>query len=460
MANQTPNPLAAYLPPAHLAGMPSDTAVLLAFSGGMDSRVLLALLAEQAKRDGFSLTLAHVNHGIRGADAIRDREFCREVAREYGLELCVLDADVPTLAAARGQGIEETAREVRYAFFARVMQEREIPILATAHHADDQLETFLFRLCRGSGLRGLGGIAPCRRFGNGYLVRPLLAATRAEIESFCRARGLAYVTDDTNTDCTYARNRIRAEVIPVLSSLFVNPQGRIGELTEALREDEALLSEMAERVYTEADQNGQLSCKVLADQPRAIQARVLRLWVKKTAGLQLERSHLRALTELLLFDGESHAEVALPHDFVAVRWFDGGRILSRLPVAVPGERIPLAMGCITLGDCEITVQMACDARKVHNLYTQTCIISSSIFDIIKDSAYWRAYREGDCILRGGMHKKLRKLWNAASVPPRLRTALPILCDAEGILWAPYVGMRDGICANGDCVEISVTVCLK
>ncbi|MBE6553862.1 MAG: tRNA lysidine(34) synthetase TilS [Ruminococcaceae bacterium] len=460
MAKQLLTDLTAYQPPAALAGLPSDTAVLLAFSGGMDSGVLLALLAEQAKQDGFSLTLAHVNHGIRGADAIRDRAFCCEMAKAYGLEICVLDADVPAIAAARGTGIEETAREVRYAFFERVMRERKIPILATAHHADDQLETVLFRLCRGSGLRGLCGIAPCRRFGDGYLVRPLLAVAKAEIDAFCKARSLAYVTDATNADPTYARNRIRAEVIPVLSSLFDAPQKRVAELTDTLRADEAFLSEAAERIYAETVDAEQLPCAALVNQPCAIQTRVLRLWAQKSADIQLERIHLDSLSAMLAPDCEDTVETALPRDHIAVRWFGNLRILSRLPAVLPSEPIPLTFGRTVLGDCEITVEKQPDERKVHNLYTQTCIISSSVFDIIKNSAYWRSYREGDRILQGGMHKKLRKLWNTASVPPRLRAALPILCDAEGIVWAPYAGMRDGISAQGGAVEIVVKMFSK
>ena len=120
-----------FVPPAALAGVEPDIPVLLALSGGADSRALLDLLAEASRRDGFPLLLAHVNHGIRGEDAIRDREFCRSLAEQYGLQIAVLDADVPALAAERGQGIEETARAVRYEFFERLMRERSIPLLAT-----------------------------------------------------------------------------------------------------------------------------------------------------------------------------------------------------------------------------------------------------------------------------------------------------------------------------------------
>jgi len=319
----------AFRTPSELSGLPPQTPVLLALSGGADSRALLALLAEQAARDGFSLTLAHVNHGIRGEAAIGDREFCRRLAEHYGLEIVLLDADVPTLAAERGKGMEETAREVRYEFFERLMRERSIPLLATAHHADDNFETLLFRVCRGSGLRGLGGIAPCRRFGEGYLVRPLLGMTKREIEVLCSDRGLEYVTDATNTDTAYARNRIRAELVPILESLFDEPQRRVLELTESLREDEAYLASVAEDFYREHLTDGMLLCTSLVALPAPLRIRVLRLWLERSIGVEPERVHLQALDALLHEANKTSCEVALPRDYVAARWFGALKILPR-----------------------------------------------------------------------------------------------------------------------------------
>ena len=162
MGQHASSPCAAYRAPWRLAGLPPSTPVLLALSGGADSRALLHLLYTSAQADGFRLLLAHVNHGIRGEESLRDRAFCQSLAKQYGLELLLLDADVPALAAESRRGLEEEARSLRYDYFAARMREEGIPILVTAHHANDNLETLLFRLCRGTGLSGLGGIAPVR----------------------------------------------------------------------------------------------------------------------------------------------------------------------------------------------------------------------------------------------------------------------------------------------------------
>lgn len=457
MSKQKSTPCAGYLPPWRIAGVPKETSVLLALSGGADSRALLHLLYEGARCDGFALTLAHVNHGIRGEEAWRDRDFCCGLAASYGLEICVLDADVPALAAKNGRGLEEEARSVRYAYFETLMRERNIPLLVTAHHADDNLETLLFRLCRGTGLQGLGGIAPMRPFANGTLVRPLLHCPRREILAYCKANGLQYVTDSTNTDTAYARNRIRAEVIPVLETLFDDLQVRTSDMAEELREDEAYLRSVAQDLLERILTPQGIDVKDLQALPLPIRKRVLRTWVKETCGRESERVHIDALLDLIDVTEENGAQVALPRDFFAVREFGNLRLMPRSE----GESIdfffPFTVGETLLENSKIrlTVQRQEDHRKIHNLSTQTCIIRDDFSDIIKKGLYWRSRRAGDVILQGGMHRKLRKLYNAEKVPARLRDRLPILCDSEGIVWAPFVGCRDGLPQKGNTYVVSI-----
>ena len=161
MSRQDSLPCSGFLSPHALARMPKDTPVLLAFSGGADSCALLELLARKAQTDGFLLLAAHVDHGIRKDEARRDREFCMRVARRYGVELCVKEVDVPALAAQSGMGLEEQARAVRYAYFEELMRARSIPLLATAHHADDHLERFCSASRGAVACAGLAALPPC-----------------------------------------------------------------------------------------------------------------------------------------------------------------------------------------------------------------------------------------------------------------------------------------------------------
>ena len=427
--------------PWELAQCAPDTPILLAFSGGADSVALLHWLAERQKQDGFALVLAHVNHGIRGAEALRDREFCLSCAKRYDLELCVLDADVPTYAREHGMGLEEAARAVRYDYFARLMKARQIPLLATAHHATDHLETLLFRLSRGTTLAGLGGISPARAFEGGTLVRPLLSVSKEEILAYCHEHDLPYVTDSTNADTAYARNRLRAEVIPVLETLFSGVAARSATMSEGLREDEECLNALAEEYFGRMD--GVLSAGDLCALPTAIARRVLKKWAYDACGT-LEDTHVRAL--LHLARGAVACEcVALPRAQYAYVRAGMLCLSSEAPAKTESYRLAFSEGEVAIGDTGIVISVVRveNEKKVHNLSTSAHTILTPGIDIINKDVYWRSRAAGDVILQGGMHRKLRKLYAAAGIPEDLRKEIPLLCDGKGVLWAPVVGLRDG-----------------
>ena len=220
--------------------------VLVGFSGGADSTALLDRLSGMS---GYSVAAVHVNHGIRGEEAIRDREFCRGFCRDRGIPFFCLDADVPAMRR-QGESLETAARRVRYGYFAAVMGEQGYPLLAVAHNADDNLETVLFRLCRGTGLRGLCGIPPVRAFGNGYLVRPLLGVSREEILRYLEERGLSYVTDSTNEETDAARNRLRLTVIPALRAATGDPVAGVTRMTRLLAADSRYLEAETTRLFS------------------------------------------------------------------------------------------------------------------------------------------------------------------------------------------------------------------
>lgn len=429
--------------PQTLAGMEAHTPVLLGFSGGADSSALLHFLASESRRIGFPLFVCHLHHGIRGAEAERDLRFCEERAREYGLALIVGRADVPARAAETGESLEEAARAERYAFFARVMQERSIPLLATAHHADDHMETLLFRLSRGTGPRGLCGISTARPMEGGCLTRPLLALSRAQIEDYCERHGVRYVTDSTNRDTQYARNRIRAEVLPVLKELFPGAETRVLRLSRELSEDCAYLDSLAESFVRAHATHDTFPVSPLQSAPLPVRRRALSLWAERACA-RLLAVHADALLRLAS-DATPAMEVALPGDFVCARH---GALLviekEREREAVR-PRLPLCEGMQRLPFCGVTVfaERIGANIKIHNSSMSPYIILKSDFDIIKSGLYWRVREDGDVILLRGMHRKLRRLQAQAGIPVRLRERMPLLCDGEGVLWAPGIGARDG-----------------
>ena len=211
---------------------------ILGFSGGADSSALLYFLKERTK----NLLCVHVNHMIRGEEAERDERHAEEICREYGVKFLSFKVDVPKIASESGKGLEEAARDVRYEIFNRLLSEHpEYKCIITAHNADDNLETVIFNLSRGTGTRGIIGI----RAVQGKIFRPLIEASKDEVLSFCEENKIPYVTDSTNADTKYTRNHIRHKIIPELKKLNPSVLDSCLRLGEILAEDEKYFDERA-----------------------------------------------------------------------------------------------------------------------------------------------------------------------------------------------------------------------
>ncbi len=480
---------AGFLPPHLLSGLPPETNLLVGFSGGPDSTLLLHLCVRYAAYTGCRVFAAHLHHGIRGAEADRDEAFCRETAARYGVPLFVGHADVPGLAEKSGESLETEARRVRYDFFSAVMTgetpadadfsltyiptpacpapPEALPLLLTAHHADDQLETLLLRLVRGTGVDGLSGIPPVRKLRGGLAVRPLLNCTKADILAACASIGLAYVTDSTNEDGDNARSVLRRTVLPALCGIAGDGAAEAAacRLADAAREDAACLSALAADWY--AAHAGGLSVKDLSALPPSLENRVLLLaWRNACSGAPdaplpsdrtLTAAHLCAL-RTLCERCVPHSEVSLPGGCRAVVGDAPGCLLRFLPPDEP-ETAPapcvLHPGDNEFGPYVIRVETvtlpcrpACPAPLWEGLFPPSAA---------SQALTARVRAAGDRILRHGMHQSLKKLYCDSRVPLDSRACLPVICADGDVLWAPSVGFADGhpAPAEGEALRISV-----
>ncbi len=218
-----------------------DMRVCVALSGGVDSVCLLHAFKEQANKYNIALSAYHIEHGIRGEESVRDMEFCKTLCNEWGIPLTVQRTDVPALAKASGENLEQTARGVRYGAFRSLLEAGEADLVATAHHADDVAETVLFRLARGTGVSGMKAIAEY-----GGIVRPILTRTRAEIEAYAAENGLDHVEDSTNGDENYTRNYIRHTVLPAFEKIHGNAAKHLVEFAALAAEEDDFLQRQAE----------------------------------------------------------------------------------------------------------------------------------------------------------------------------------------------------------------------
>ena len=210
--------------------------VLAAVSGGPDSVCLAHHLAEIRRRHGFELRLLHVHHGLRGREADRDAEFVRKLGKSLGLPVQVVSVEVKRRAQARGKGLEEAGRELRYAALREAARRQRCNKVATAHHLDDQAETVLLNLLRGTRLSALGGIPPRRPLGpNLELVRPLLAIRKSEVLAYLRVHGLKYRLDRSNLSERFTRNWLRRRVLPELETRQPRVREHLAGIAEQVR---------------------------------------------------------------------------------------------------------------------------------------------------------------------------------------------------------------------------------
>ena len=462
--------------------LPDSPTFAVAFSGGADSRLLLELtLRALLERDGEAgrdaLVAIHLHHGIRGAEADRDLDFCREVCEGLGVELIFDHADIPALSAETGESLETAARRARYELFSRIMNERKIPALLTAHHADDNLETVLAQLLRGSGTRGMGGIPPCRMLGTWvdpqvkFIFRPLLEWTKTDILDACDELELSYVTDSTNLEYDHTRNRIRHTVIPALEDISGRdaPQRAAARMSRAAREDEEFLWGLAEKRLerTACLRDDAMELSDAREQHPAIAKRMLMILYRNTlryyrretdAHPFLSFSQLEALLELAK-KGIPESSLSLPCGMEArVR----ERFLYMIPADAPCASSPdrpilLEEGEYAWGEsCTVVVERSAVHLKPD---TRSTVYASAVFPPDLPLPLMARKREaGDTILSHGMNKKLKKLLNEKDIPAHLRDLIPLICLSDGEpLWYPRAAFRDGFPApdEGPCVRITV-----
>ena len=254
--------------------------LLCAVSGGQDSMAMLHMLRPLAAEKGVLLAVAHFHHGIRGETADRDEAFVAAYCSERNIPFFSGRGDVPAAAKEEGWTLEEAARNLRYAFLEETARRWGAERIALAHHADDNAETLLLNLIRGSGLRGLGSIAPVR----GQWIRPLLCLSRREIEAYVRSEGIPFVEDETNADESLTRNFLRRQVLPALEQAQPKAAEHMAGTALRLREDEAFLQSLAaERLGALRCEEGGLSlpAAVFFDAPRPLQLRMLQQLLQK-----------------------------------------------------------------------------------------------------------------------------------------------------------------------------------
>ncbi len=435
----------------------SERGVLVGYSGGADSSVLLHILGRVCRARGLDIHAVHVHHGIRGAEADRDAEFCREQCQKLGVPLTVRYADIPRLARDSGKGIEETAREYRYAAFAEIISQSEsLTCIATAHNADDNAETVIFNLARGSGLGGLRGIPPVRTDSGVKVIRPLIGAAKSDILGYCEENGIEYIFDSTNDDTAYTRNYIRHEIIPSLRRMNPSVIDTVFRMSCSLRCDSDYIETQAKLFADSYVKKGKIKAEIIADAHEAIASRVISLMYSAAGGRSLERVHIKDVLKLAK-NGKNGSSISLTGG-VRAKIENGDLFFTNMPdtevfefqmelkpginrFESPDFAIYVANGDISREDLQK------DNETLQNIYKLSILMQVNS-DKINRVLIARSRRDGDSYVFGGMTRKLKKLYNDRGISIERRMKTPVICDGEGIVWVPGFPAADRV--KDDC----------
>lgn len=427
--------------------------VLTGLSGGPDSVALLHVLDEL--KDTFNLTLhaLYINHGLRPEEIPDEIELCRDLAESLGITFKVEEAGVKALSERDGLSIQEAARRLRYGAFEEYAHKMEADRIATGHHADDQAETVIMRLLRGSGPKGLSGIPPVR----GRIIRPLIESERVEIIDYLKKNGFRYMVDTSNLKMKYQRNRMRQEILPLLREYNPNLTGTLCRTADIHREEnkylEVKVTESLMRVISrKGEESAELFLSPLQNMDKVILRRALMRIVEETRGLRgVGLEHIERIINLI-FTGSSGSRVQLPGGIRAVKGYSTLTITSAKPerpgeytLTLPGETVLKEAGILLISTIADKEPGSADGK------------SAAVFDLdkLQFPLTVRPRRAGDFFypMGFGKRKKLQDYLVDEKVPRELRDSVPLLISGDDIIWVVGHRADDRYKAAGACNRV-------
>lgn len=408
---------------------------LCALSGGADSIAMTDLLWRSRRQLGLRLAAAHFVHGLRPEDAPAEEALVRRFCQERDIPLVVGRGDTRAFCRQNRCGLEEGARRLRYDFLRKTARELGADAVATAHHMEDNGETVLLNLCRGAGLRGMGGIPP-KRDG---IIRPILTLTRPQIEQYLAEKGISYSGDPSNESEEFARNRLRKQVFPVLQSVNSQAAAHLCQAARRARQDEDYLEQAARELIERRGGGEGILAEALAQAPPSLSLRAVQLLYVQAGGRGiLSEAHRQAVLDLC-GKGPS-ARLDLPGGIQARRQY---RMLLFGPAESekPGNDRPFTARTLEEGrpvrqnGWQVTLYRGpAPAGETGRLFC---------FERLAPPVILRPRQPGDRVLQGGQNKSVKKWMIDAKIPACRRASLPLVCDGQGVALVCGGIARDG-----------------
>ncbi|MBF1051574.1 MAG: tRNA lysidine(34) synthetase TilS [Peptostreptococcaceae bacterium] len=415
--------------------------ILIALSGGPDSICLLDIMIKL--KDEYNLTLyaAHLNHRIRGIDAQEDSLFCQKICKKNNVTFFVKNIDIPELAVQQSRGVEEVARDVRYDMFFDIKNKLGINKIAVAHNLDDQAETMLMKMFRGSGIQGLRGIDYKRKDG---IIRPLLDIYKSQINEYCDVNNLNPRIDKTNFESDYSRNKVRLDLIPYIENNYCeNIKQILSRTANVIRDDYNYIEEVSKEHYellvkNKSDDEIILDLPLLKNTDTAIQKRVIRLAILDIIGNLNNIENVHIVDSLSLLEKSDGKIINLPKNLkayiknedyvITTKNQENEEITYEYNIEINGKTVVNEIGLtVTTSVLPAKDSLALPVSKYIKVFD---------YDKIVGSLYVRSRKIGDKLSPIGLTgtKKIKDILINKKIPADTKYMFPIISDDEQILW--------------------------
>ena len=411
--------------------------VCICLSGGADSVALLRVFLFLKEKYSFNVTACHFNHCIRGDESDSDEAFCKNLCDELGVEIYLGRDDVVAFSKLNKQSLEESARVCRYAFFKRILSKSTIDFCATAHNMNDDAETLLLNLIRGSGVNGATAIEPY----NFCYLRPFLSVKRSEIEDFLLEIGQDFVVDSTNNSNDYTRNYLRNSVFPLLETLNPSVADAFSRFIQSNRVDRDFFEKHIDKLIDDD----------LRELHPALRARIILRKYKEFSGRILNASILNEIEKALLSDKRSVIPVFSDDEVIVYN----GRIVFNKKISCglnyPEQILEIGNNQVFGNNLSVVYDSECSEYS-DLLIDKQFLRKDNIYGEIKV----RQRKTGDKITIKGVNKNLKKLFIDCKIPKEYRNIIPIFFDDKGIIYVPFVGISDRVFVNNSRETIKIT----
>ncbi len=405
--------------------------VVVGFSGGADSVCLLHLIHTYKSEFGYNIKAIHVNHGIRGNEAERDEVFAEKFCKDFDISFEVVKVDCIEEAKRTKESVEECGRRLRYKAFNSFCSVNSK--IATAHNANDNAETVIFNMARGTTVKGLCGIPYVRD----NIIRPILDCSRAEIEGYCKENNLSFVTDSTNLSVDYTRNKIRHEILPVIEEINPSFLDSFSSLSDNARYITGFVGNKADKLLTVAEKGKNIfDRQLLLNHNYAVSAEVLFKAYKNFSSRSLDNKKVKALQGLLKDGGRLQL---YGNDFAEVKKdyirFYRADIKSKTVFCIADD-FPFS---VDMNDFTVTLEKFNNNSKIVN---QNCFDNMIDYDTVVGNLVLRTRNPGDefTFIKRNVTKSLKKLFTEENIPVELRDQLPVISDDVGVVWVQGFGV--------------------